>query len=71
MSKDTKTTVTFYPKGLVSAGVFLGVIGLALALAQDIELATGAGAAAAAVAYLLVDVAFSFNPAFMRRGPGG
>src|SRR5687767_1948411 len=67
MGQDTKTTVTFNPKGLVVTGVFLGVIGLALALAQDIEVAAGAGAAASLLAYLFVDVVFSFNPSSVRR----
>lgn len=67
MGQDTKTTVTFNPKGFVVTGVFLGIVGLALAPAQDIEVAAGAGAAASLVAYLFVDVVFSVNPAYVRR----
>ena len=63
---DTKTTVTFNPKGLVATCVFLGVVGVALALAQDIEVAAGAGAAASLVAYLFVDVVFAVNPGYWR-----
>jgi hypothetical protein len=67
VGQDTKTTVTFDPKGLVVTGVFLGVMGLALALTQDIEVAAGVGGAASLVAYLFVDVVFSFNPASVGR----
>jgi len=64
---DTKTTVTFNPKGLVATCVFLGVVGLALALARDIEFAAGAAGVASLLAYLFVDVVFSFNPAYWRE----
>jgi hypothetical protein len=63
--------VTFYPRALLIAVVFLVMFGATLLLAIDVERGIATAGSLAVLAYVLIEVGWAFNPAAWFRSRSG